>query len=350
MRTNAEKTGKHQHVLKRVVRFGPCTCFLCSAPLRSRNRSDEHVFPKWLQNKFNLWNQRLDLINLTNIPYRQLTIPCCKTCNNVHLSKMEDIIRAAVEAGPNAVAKLLPSTVYMWLSKIFYGILYRESLLRADRRGNKRPIVPKEALRELRLHHDFMQGIRRSLEFPFGVPGSIFIFGTTQPNHIEEQFDFLDNHHNLSIALRMGAVGIVCCLQDGGLTKEFHDHLKRPYYRKDRLHPMQFREATAEVFYKSMLLESAPLYVIAEDSYKMLVMTQNSRQVSFREWDWLVFCQLLAHYWRQPVEEIYGGNIGWASSIRDEQKKFRKLDPNALYRFLVPDKWKQVQDSPMAFI
>jgi len=339
--TAAENAIKHEHMLKRTVRFGPSTCFLCSAPLRTRNRSDEHVFPKWLQNRFKLWDQRLDLINLTSIPYRQLTIPCCKTCNNVHLARIEDSMRAAVDSGPNAVAKLPHSTVYMWLSKIFYGILYRESLLRADRRIGIRPIVPKQVLQELRLHHDFMQGIRRSLDFPFGVPGSIFIFGTAQPNRIESQFDFLDNHANLSIALRMGSVGIVCCLQDGGLTKVFHDHLKRPYYRENRLHPMQFREATAEVFYKSMLLESNPFYTVVEDSHKMLVMTQNPQHVSFREWDWFVFCKMLAYYWDQPMEEIYGGNVGRASSLTNEQSKFRTLDPNCRYRFLVPDQWKQ---------
>lgn len=340
MIANAQCKIEQQHTLRRIVRFGPSTCFLCSSPLRSKNRSDEHVFPKWLQNRFNLWNQRLDLINLTGIPYRQLTIPCCKSCNNVHLSRIEDVMRHAVESGPAAVASLPPPTVYMWLSKIFYGILYRESLLRADRRGDRRPIIPKEALRELRLHHDFMQGIRRSLEFPFGIPGSIFIFGTTLPDRIEQQFDFLDNHRNLSIALRMGSVGIVCCLQDGGITKRFHDHLRRPYYRKHRLHPLQFREATAEVFYKSMLLESRSLYTVVEDSNKMAVITQNPRKVSFCEWNWLTFCKMLAYYWDQQVEEIYGGNTGWASSIRDEQQHFRRLDPNAHYRFLVPDIWR----------
>ena len=117
---------EHKRLLRRTIRFGPSTCFLCSALLRSKNRSDEHVFPKWLQKRFNLWDQRLDLINLTGIPYRQLTIPCCKTCNNIHLSKIEDIMRSAVEAGPSAVADLPSATVYMWLSKIFYGVLYRE--------------------------------------------------------------------------------------------------------------------------------------------------------------------------------------------------------------------------------
>jgi hypothetical protein len=160
-------------------------------------------------------------------------------------------MRVAVEKGPDAVAALPAASVYMWLGKLFYGILYREHLLVADRRAGKRPIVPNGVRRELRLHHDFMQGIRRTVEFPFGVPGSIFTFGTSLPSRIEQQFDFIDNHQNLSIALRMGSVGLVCCLQEGGLTKRFHDHLRRSYHRKDRLHPMQFREATAEIFYKS---------------------------------------------------------------------------------------------------
>jgi hypothetical protein len=255
-------------------------------------------------------------------------------------------MRAAVETGPNAVEKLPAPTVYMWLSKLFYGILYRENLLRADRLGGRRPIIPKEALQQLRLHHDFMQGIRRSIDFPSGMPSSVFIFGTAQPDRVEAQFDFLDNHHNRSIALRMGSVGIVCCLQDGGQTRELHNRLKMPYYRKNRLHPTQFREATAEIFYKSMLLESVPFYTVVEDANRMLVITRNPSCVSFRDWDLSSFCEILAHYWGQPVEEIYNGNSGWASSIRDEQKQFRELDPNAHYRFLVPNKWKQAQDSP----
>jgi hypothetical protein len=333
----------HKHLLKRAVRFGPSTCFLCSAPLRSKNRSDEHVFPKWLQNRFNLWNQRLDLINLTTIPYKQLTIPCCKTCNNEHLSKLENAVGEAVAQGPEAVDRLPPATLYMWLSKIFYGILYRESLLRADRRSGKRPIVPKVILVELRLHHDFMQGIRRSLEFTAGVPGSIFIFGTSVPDRIEAQFDFLDNHENRSIALRMGSVGVVCCFQDGAMTKEFHDHLGESYYRDTPLHPVQFREATALIFYKAMLLDSTALYTIAETPEKMQIITHMPPGVSFRDWHWLTFCRILGHYWDQPVEQLYGGAFGWASSLKGENGEFQRLDPNAHYSFLVPDKWKEAQ-------
>ena len=42
----------------------------------------EHIIPRWMQRRFDLFNETLTLINGTRIPYRQLTIPCCESCNN----------------------------------------------------------------------------------------------------------------------------------------------------------------------------------------------------------------------------------------------------------------------------
>ena len=62
-------------------------CFLCGKKLK--RKTVEHVFPKWLMNDFDLWDQKITLLNQTKINYRQLIIPCCKECNNVYLSKVE---------------------------------------------------------------------------------------------------------------------------------------------------------------------------------------------------------------------------------------------------------------------
>lgn len=69
------------------------TCFLCGVSLSADNRTDEDVFPQWLLHKFDLWNKRLTLLNGTTIPYRQIRIPCCGSCNNNHLSKLENRIK-----------------------------------------------------------------------------------------------------------------------------------------------------------------------------------------------------------------------------------------------------------------
>ena len=93
-----------QAVKKR--RFGASTCFLCGRRLGSRNRTDEHVIPQWVLDRFELRYARLLLLNGTAIPYRQLTIPCCAACNGVHLSQIENRVRSAVASGYRAVSRL----------------------------------------------------------------------------------------------------------------------------------------------------------------------------------------------------------------------------------------------------
>lgn len=74
-------------------------CFLCGTVLTKTNKTEEHVIPKWLQHRFNLWDQKLTLLNGSLIPYRSLIVPCCFQCNNIHLKPFEDKIKAAFESG-----------------------------------------------------------------------------------------------------------------------------------------------------------------------------------------------------------------------------------------------------------
>jgi hypothetical protein len=78
--------------------FDDSTCFLCGEHLAKHN-SDEHIFSKWIQTKYDLWNKQMELLNGSLIPYRQMKIPCCKQCNNEHLSKVENEITALVNGG-----------------------------------------------------------------------------------------------------------------------------------------------------------------------------------------------------------------------------------------------------------
>lgn len=44
-------------------RFDESSCFLCGTNLNKTNRTLEHVFPKWIQKKFDLWDQKISLLN-----------------------------------------------------------------------------------------------------------------------------------------------------------------------------------------------------------------------------------------------------------------------------------------------
>ena len=137
-KSSAKQQPKHDDKLLYAFnarKVGSSTCFLCGARLGIKNRSQEDIFPLWLQKRFALFDKQIILLNSTTIAYRQLKMPCCKRCNNGHLSKVERAMQAAVKEGPEAVEAMDRTVLLIWLSKILYGLLYKEHFLDFDRRN-----------------------------------------------------------------------------------------------------------------------------------------------------------------------------------------------------------------------
>jgi hypothetical protein len=95
------------------MKFDYTHCFLCGKELNDENKSEEHIFPKWIQRRHNLWNQKLILFNNTSISYKNLLIPCCKECNGKYLSALENKIRRACENGFDAFIKLDEQYIFL---------------------------------------------------------------------------------------------------------------------------------------------------------------------------------------------------------------------------------------------
>lgn len=292
-------------------KLGRSTCFLCGRRLGSRNRSDEHVIPKWVQDKFQLRNQELNLLNGTSIPYRQLTIPCCKTCNNVHLSRVEKSVRDAVIAGPERVMQLDQETLFLWLGKIFYGLLFKEHFLKADRtRGNSRRIVPKSLINRYSLHHNFLQAARLPFTFHDNVPASILVVPLQAPKDVRFQFDFRDSYQLLAISIRLGDVGIVGALQDGGAQRKGYFHYLRRYQNiATPLHPLQFLELTAKFFYRTGLQNRVPKFLLAENQTRIDVIQPPlggfSSKPIWDDWNQEEFAQMLATFTGSALDFIW---------------------------------------------
>lgn len=291
-------------------KFGKSICFLCGCRLGRKNRSDEHVFPKWLQNRYSLANEKLRLLNQTEIAYRQLTVPCCRDCNTKYLHPIETAVSRAVARGPNAVRALGAQTIFIWLGKIFYGVLYQEMFLRVDRsKRTNSGITTKEQLQQYASHHLFLQSVRVPLTFKGFFPASIEILKTQEPrDDPRSAWDFSDDLHSMFIGCRMGTVGIVCMLQDGGAQRRIFPDLLRPALSL-KLHPLQFREVMAKVRYQGMLLNKIPQYLTFGHAGKY-VTTQAplqgySTKPIFDEWDQRTYAQVLAHMTGIPAERLF---------------------------------------------
>ena len=299
-----ELTGIFKQIEERS--FTASYCFLCGVELNSENKTIEHVIPKWIQNRFNLWDQKITLINGTTFPYRNLTIPCCFECNNKYLKPFETIVLKAFEKGFDVFSSLDREVLFLWLGKIYYGIMYKELFLSNDRKNpNSQNINTPEYLDSFFTHFLFLQGIRSKHKFNGFFPASIYFFKTQKIDDIEKEWDFIDSHFTLFIAIRMGEIGLISVLQDGQATQQMEEHLER--HKEIELHPLQFRELTAKILYKAMLMNRTPKYMNSQvedvvETFQMPLQGLSSKPI-FDDWDNDVYARILSELTGVPLEQ-----------------------------------------------
>lgn len=233
-------------------------CFLCGEI--GREVTQEHVFPKWLQRRFDLWTQRIGLVNDSLIQYRQLMIPACAPCNNGDLSRLEAAIAKAVDGGYATASSLDPYLWYLWAGKLFYGTLRRElSLIRNRANPEEGNIISSALLKSFSNLHLFLQGIRKQHEFVGEPPYSVLVCNVHDVGH-PRNYCFRDNLTHMTVSVRMGEIGLLVSLEDGGLTEESYGRFVSEVAGR-KLHPIQFDELTAKVTYQVALLEGGVTYI-----------------------------------------------------------------------------------------
>lgn len=175
------------------------TCFICAQPATTA----EHVIPRWLQHRFDLWNERLELPNGTTIPYSQLTIPACARCNNEIYGVLEDRVSR------NAAS---PSDLWKWANKIHYGLAFKDRFLEWDRRnpGYKIGDIVRidDPLEKDRHFLHCLSGDFATTPDPFG---SVFSFKFKQT----ENFDLAHMLPSSSLCMSLGDWGLIVFVTDG---------------------------------------------------------------------------------------------------------------------------------------
>lgn len=288
--------------------FSDDRCFLCGENLSKKN-TREHIFPKWLLKEFDLWDKQISLLNDTVIPYRFLTIPCCDKCNNEYLSKIEDEVFTAYKEGYETFKNINEQTLFLWISKIFYGLLFKELLLplsRADKR--KGTILNQGHLEQFRMAHLFLQGARVPIVYKERNPWSIFVFNSQVSEDKHLNFDYLDNFYAMTFGIRMGEITIIAVLQDNGTQADIlYDTIKN--LQKLKLHPIQFQELYAKTLYKQSTLNRTPKYTFWQNKNQISITPFHLQGMSpkniYDHWNEEEYSYVLSHYTRVPQEELF---------------------------------------------
>lgn len=304
-------------------------CFLCGSFLDEENRSDEHIYPKWLQNMFSLWNKKLVLLNGTDICYKDLKIPCCNACNGQMSSMIENPIRNAVSEGFESFRNLDRNLVFLWLNKLSYGMLFKELSLDVNRREPDRgKIYSAEYLKENQMQYMFLQSILTKATYA-GAPYSMLIF-KIDPCDIENYWAH-DNPFLKTFFIRMNDIGIITHLQDNGYNEGFF--LQFPdmaELSQKTLHPIQFAEICAKFQYKCSLFYRDPFYMMVFDDKQKpeMILSHGMSGDGYDTWSQEDYAKSLAFFWKpygMNFSDIYKGNDKVWTMLRRDDGSFNDL-------------------------
>jgi hypothetical protein len=246
-------------------------CPLCGRDESKAHHTEEHIFPGWLQQHHDLLNRRLTIPNLIGKTYKTVKIGICARCNNETFSRLETrISRALTAPHPFVEASALDrDDVAAWIGKILWLLARKSNSVQDHRTRHKakpEQILPSALLPGLLYTGMLLRCFARGktmrachVDDPsmslrlLGPAYSLYIHEIDRRDDRFESFDFMDNTLIAGAAIRSGDVGMIC-LFDGGLHARFLSG-RYGYLDGHPLHPMQFNELTARIFYDQTLLD-----------------------------------------------------------------------------------------------
>lgn len=256
-------------------------CFLCK---KKAEVTEEHVFPQWLQEKYNIRNSFIVLKNGTKFRYNRLKIPCCGKCNNEILSQIENKISKLVK-GIN-IAGLLENKddTFIWLYKIMYGINYKEMFLKKNIKDkSSEEIISNDSIFERESYNMFLDFARGIVKFDGFSPYSLFVFELKDVP--ENTFHYVSEPYKMFVSIILGSVGIIASFQDDGyIQTDIEKITKISQYSKLTL--PEFGDLSAFVLSLKCRMSMLPSYVCNVDSNKFVFKIQeNSSDALFSDFD-----------------------------------------------------------------
>lgn len=249
--------------LERFVRdicLSDC-CFICGAKPNDKTFNDEHVIPRWILRRYNLFKRNINLPNGTTLRYDRYTVPCCEDCNTLMGRVIEKPVREIIESGFDSVVEYLrkagPLKFYVWVGLIFLKTHLKDRTLRAhlDQRKGTEAISENLQYDWSGLHylHTFVRCFATDAGIHTSALGS-FMALPVQPDSSGTPFDFGDLYQAQTMMLRLDDVAFLACFNDGMCAELFLKQKLKGV--TGPISDIQLRELTADLAYLNVHLKS----------------------------------------------------------------------------------------------
>lgn len=279
-------------------KFDNKTCFLSGQALQSADECIQ-AFPVWMMRAFDLEDKPFKMLDESMLTYKKLQLPCSASVASA-FAEVESKVERAMQTGYEAVRSLDKLTLFHWVGKILYGVVFneiqigvRQAMLSGEEMNFSQALVHK-----FRNLHAMLQSIQVPMEFEQVDPFSIQVFHV---DNAPDTFLYRDEINTLIFSLRMNDFAIVATLQDNGTHAIYHEDVLSKV--EDRLlHPIQFEEICARYFYSAYLFNRLPEYTFMETPEKVFVepMPLNDWTLKpiFDSWQTKTYGQVLENFWK----------------------------------------------------
>src|SRR5699024_1210517 len=116
-----------------------------------------------------------------------------------------------------------------------------------------------------------------------------------------DHFSYRDEINTMVFSMRMNDFGIIACLQDNGTNFKYHEDVLE-FAAEEHLHPLQFEEVCARVFYSCYLFNRLPDYTVSPTYDKLYIEPMSlmsiDRSPIFDTWQNKTYAQVLENFWK----------------------------------------------------
>jgi len=280
--------------------FSNRTCFLTGQTLSSEEEKIQ-VFPAWLMSRYNLEDQPFKLLDESYATYKDLKVPCAAQINEQYLEPLEAEIASAFDEGFDAVKNVDEVKLFQWAGKLLYGILFNEvqAGIKQQHAQGQEFNISQALIHKFNNLHLMLQSICQPIVFEDFKPFSLFLF---KVNNEEDLFGYRDEINTLTFSLRIKDFGLIICLQDNGANRAYHKEILAKIEGKP-LHPIQFEEFNARIFYSAYLFNRLPEYNVLPAGEETYIEAMPLRGISskplFDFWQGKTYGQVLENFWKK---------------------------------------------------
>jgi hypothetical protein len=284
----------------KTYNFGNRTCFLSGEALSSEEEKTQ-VFPAWLMSRQNLEDQPFKFLDESIITYKDLKLPCSAVIKEQFLEPLEAEIASAFESGYDAVKQLDQVKLFQWAGKLLYGIIFNEVQIGIKQQHfqGQEFNISQALIHKFSNLHLMLQSIHLPVVFEDFSPFSLFLF---KVDNAGNEFIYRDEINTLIFSLRMKDFGMIICLQDNGANRTYHREILSKI-EGQTLHPIQFEELNARVFYSAYLFNRLPEYNILPVGEKTYIEAMPLRGMSskplFDTWQFKTYGQVVENFWKK---------------------------------------------------